>query len=152
MLNFNKYENAGYWTHLIQLAIYDHIKNYLETNNISRKDFAEKLGVTKGYVSQIMNGQFDHKLSKLVELILACDIVPKIEFVPAEYAEEVAKDTYLESLKWIKQSYARNDFKFKRVKFLDFYNKTACDLKVEQAELPLEGTWTDAKRLKTAAA
>lgn len=80
-------ENPGYWTQDIQLDIYDAVNNYLETQGMTRKDFAKKLGVTKGYISQILNGNFDHKLSKLVELILACELVPVLTLIPMERAE-----------------------------------------------------------------
>ena len=69
-----------YWTAEIQLELFRQIADYLETNQLSRKQFAEQLGVSKGYVSQIMNGQFDHKLSKLVALSIAIGKVPKIKF------------------------------------------------------------------------
>lgn len=98
----DKYKSAAYWIQLIQLELFDCVKQYLDDNNMSRKEFADKLGVSKGYVSQILNGDFDHKLSKLTELALACDLVPKIEFVPARFAEHVAKNTYLQPSDWKK--------------------------------------------------
>ena len=41
---------------------------------------AEYLGCSKGYVSQLLNGNFDHKLSKLVELSLAIGKAPLLEY------------------------------------------------------------------------
>jgi len=38
------------------------------------------LGVTKGYVSQILNGDFNHRLSTLVDLSLAMGKAPVIQF------------------------------------------------------------------------
>ena len=96
----NKYESPAYWTQLIQLMLHDNIKRYLEENNMTRSEFAERLGVSKGYVSQILNGDFDHKLSKLTELILACDMIPRIELVPKRYATHVMYDTYLQPTDW----------------------------------------------------
>jgi transcriptional regulator with XRE-family HTH domain len=98
----NKYKSPAYWTQLIQLMLYDNIKSYLSEQNMSKKEFATKLGVSKGYISQILNGDFDHKLSKLTELALACDLIPKIEFVPIEYAEQIAKDVYIQPTDWKK--------------------------------------------------
>jgi len=96
----DKYKSPAYWTQLIQLKLFDAVRQYLDDNNMSRKDFADKLGVTKGYITQIMNGDFDHKLSKLSELALACDLVPKFEFVPACFANIVARDSYLQPSDW----------------------------------------------------
>lgn len=95
-----KYASPEYWTQLIQILLYNKIQDYLDSHNMTKKEFAEKLGVSKGYVSQILNGDFDHKLSKLSELALACDLVPKIEFVPIKYAQEVVKDSYLKPIEW----------------------------------------------------
>lgn len=96
----DKYTSPAYWTQLIQILVYENIKRYLETNKMTQKAFAEKLGVSKGYVSQILNGEFDHKLSKLVKLALACDMVPKIEFIPIESAAQVAKKSYIQPTDW----------------------------------------------------
>ena len=76
------------------------VNSYLKSTGMTRSQFAERLGVSKGYVSQIMNGDFDHKLSKLVELILACDKIPVISFVPKERAEEVAHRAYTLPSSW----------------------------------------------------
>ena len=98
---FNKYEQPSYWTQNIQYALDGMLHAYLKANNKTQTELAEKLGKSKGYVSQILNGNFDHKLSKLVELAIACDMVPKIEFVPLKYAREVANDAYLSPKDWV---------------------------------------------------
>jgi transcriptional regulator with XRE-family HTH domain len=69
-----------YWTTKIQLELFRQIEAYLEKNELTRSDFAKQLGVSKGYVSQVLNGTYDHKLSKLVGLCLAMNKVPLIEF------------------------------------------------------------------------
>lgn len=42
----------------------------------------EQLGVSKGYVSQIMKGEFNYTLKKLIELSLAVGKAPEIGFKP----------------------------------------------------------------------
>ena len=74
--NRNKYDSPAYWTQLIQLSLQDNIRHYLEEKHLTQSEFAERLGVSKGYISQILNGDFDHKLSKLTQLALACEMVP----------------------------------------------------------------------------
>lgn len=49
-------------------------------NNLNRTQLAEKFGVSKGYISQILNGDADHRISKLVEISLGIGLVPKLEF------------------------------------------------------------------------
>lgn len=84
-------KNDTYWTTHIQLDVFREINDYLETNNLTRSQFAEQLGVTKGYISQILNGNFDHKISKLVQLLLAIGKVPDLKFVDLETAVDLAK-------------------------------------------------------------
>lgn len=47
---------------------------------MKKSQLAEHLGCTKGYVTQLLNGDFDHKLSKFVELSLAINKIPEITF------------------------------------------------------------------------
>jgi transcriptional regulator with XRE-family HTH domain len=57
------------------------IGEFQKKNKLKDKDLAQKLNVSPGYVSQILNGTFDHKLSKVAELAHACNTVPLLFFV-----------------------------------------------------------------------
>ena len=83
-------KSVDYWTQMLQIDVFELVNKYLSENKITKTKFAEQLGVSKGYISQIMNGDFDHKISKLVELSLACGYVPSLSFATIESAEEVA--------------------------------------------------------------
>jgi len=69
-----------YWLENIQNALFVELENYIEKNNLNKSKFAKKLGVSKSYLSQVLNGNFDHKLSKLIELSLAIDKIPIVRF------------------------------------------------------------------------
>jgi|GEM_PF-1576411 len=73
-------KSPEYWTLEIQMKLYQVISDFMEKNNINRKHLADKLGFSKGYISQILNGEFDHRISKMVELALSVGKVPAIEF------------------------------------------------------------------------
>ncbi len=73
-------QQESYWITKIQLDLYGQIDQYMKSNKLNKTQFAEKLGVTKGYLSQVLNGDFDHKLSRLVRLAMAIGKVPMIEF------------------------------------------------------------------------
>ena len=73
-----------YWLATIQLDLYAQLEAYMKENGVNRTQLAEKLGVTKGYVTQVLNGDFDHKISKLVELSLAIGLVPRLNYKPLE--------------------------------------------------------------------
>lgn len=82
-------QNKGYWIAKIQMDLYEQLKEYMKKHNLNRSQFAKQIGVTKGYVSQVLQGNFNHRISKLVELSLAIDKVPKLEFVQVdEYIEQ----------------------------------------------------------------
>ena len=86
-----------YWVSTLQLDLYNKIKDYLSENDLSQTQLAEKLNVTKGYISQVLNGDFDHKMSKMIELSLACDRVPLVFFVDkAEFIANDARDKVYE--------------------------------------------------------
>lgn len=81
--------NEGYWTSKIQIDLYNHLTDYMKENNLNQSQLAKKLGVTKGYISQVLNGDFNHRISKLVELSLAIDKAPCIKFENlSEYIEK----------------------------------------------------------------
>jgi transcriptional regulator with XRE-family HTH domain len=77
-------KSKEYWVVKIQNDLYNIIENYMKENKLNRTQLAEKLNVTKGYITQVLNGDFDHKLSKLVELALLCNSAPLLHFVDME--------------------------------------------------------------------
>ena len=73
-------KSKGYNFTKIQNELFRQLDEYIKIKGITRTQFAKELGVSKGYVSQILNGNFDFKLSKLVELSLAIGKIPEIKF------------------------------------------------------------------------
>jgi transcriptional regulator with XRE-family HTH domain len=71
-----------YWLETIQNEIFRQVDSYLKENKMSQTQFAGQLGVSKGYVSQIMKGEFNYTLKKMIELSLAVGKVPVIVFKP----------------------------------------------------------------------
>jgi hypothetical protein len=65
----------------IQLSLLNLIARYKKNKNLKDYQLADELGVSKGYVSQILHATFDHKISKVVDLALACNVMPLIYFV-----------------------------------------------------------------------
>ena len=82
-----------YWIAKAQIDLYNCAENFMEANNINRTQLAKHLGVSKGYVSQLLNGDYDHKLSKLIELAIAFGYVPKIDF---QSIDDVLSEDYNE--------------------------------------------------------
>jgi len=62
----------------LQNDLYRELTAYMKKNELSKKQLAEKLGVSPSYISQVLNGRFNFTVLKLVELSLAIDKVPVI--------------------------------------------------------------------------
>lgn len=100
MLNHDELVNRPeYWLETIQNEIFRQVTTYLNDNKLTQNQFAEQLGVSKGYVSQVMKGEFNYTLKKLIELSLAVGKAPVIvfkplaEIIPAENEEVASMET-----------------------------------------------------------
>lgn len=68
----------------IQNEIFRQVEAYLEANQLTQTQFAEELGVSKGYVSQILNGNTNLSMKKLVELFLSIGLGVELKVVSVE--------------------------------------------------------------------
>jgi len=58
----------------------------MSKNKITQSEIASRLGVSSSYVSQVLNGNFNFTLKKLIEIGLMMNKVPSIEFLdPVEF-------------------------------------------------------------------
>ncbi|MCR5714192.1 MAG: helix-turn-helix domain-containing protein [Bacteroidales bacterium] len=73
-------KSEGYWIAKIQTDLYRELRSFMEKNHMNSAQLAKYLNCSKGYVSQLLNGNFDHKISKLVKLSLAMGKVPVLEY------------------------------------------------------------------------
>jgi transcriptional regulator with XRE-family HTH domain len=96
MLTFEELiRTPEYWMENIQNELYRQVKKFLDDKGITQTQLAKDLNVTKGYVSQVLNGNFNFTLSKLIELSLAVGAAPDLEFRSfADYAAKEQKSQY----------------------------------------------------------
>lgn len=89
--------SSAYWTANLQMALYDCALQYMEEHNMNRTQLSEHLGVSRSYVSQLLNGDYDHRISKMFELSLQFGFIPKFDFVKtSDYIRnEECKQTYI---------------------------------------------------------
>lgn len=73
-------KSPEYWFEDAQNELYRQVIEYKEKNGINQTELAKELGVTKGYVSQILKGEFNYTLKKLIEISLAVGKIPQIEY------------------------------------------------------------------------
>ena len=89
-------KSPEYWFENAQNELYRQVIEYKESKGINQTELAEELGVTKGYVSQILKGEFNYTLKKLIEISLAIGKVPQIEYKAIrEVLAEDSKTQYL---------------------------------------------------------
>ncbi|MEQ8425499.1 MAG: helix-turn-helix transcriptional regulator [Cyclobacteriaceae bacterium] len=69
-----------YWFEHAQNDLYGQVVEFMEREGVNQTQLAERLGVTKGYISQLLNGEFNHTLKKLIDISLSIGVVPKIEY------------------------------------------------------------------------
>lgn len=77
-------KSPEYWTAKTQVELYNQVESFMKETGRNKTQLAEYLGVSKGYVSQLLNGDYDHRLSKFFELSLAFGVIPQINFIPVE--------------------------------------------------------------------
>lgn len=73
-------KNKGFWLAKIQVGLFQEIEKFKRENSMNNTQLAEFLGCSKSYISQLLNGDFDHRISKLVELSLAIGRIPVVSY------------------------------------------------------------------------
>ncbi len=77
-------KSPDYWTTKIQIDLYNCAEQFMKKHGKNRAQLAEYMGVSRGYVTQVLNGDYDHRLSKFVELSIAFGYIPCVQFTPIE--------------------------------------------------------------------
>jgi transcriptional regulator with XRE-family HTH domain len=122
-----------YWLSKIQIELFNEVENYMKKNKLTRTSLAEKFGVSKGYISQILNGEADHRISKLVELSLGIGLAPVISF---QNLQEFSKNDLIKSILEQKSksqynqdflNYIHNLHSINKEGLEEEYNKLSCD-------------------------
>ena len=93
------YSSPEFWENYIKSELFSVIEDYMINHKLNRSGLAAKLGFSKGYISQILKGSGDHKISKLVELSTAIGKAPYIYFKDLDNvieSSENGKSVYLD--------------------------------------------------------
>ncbi len=83
-------KSPDYWFEAAQNDLFAEVKQYLDKENISQTELAEKLNVSKGYISQIMNGNANFTMKKLIAFFISIGRVPQVEYL--DFEEVIKKD------------------------------------------------------------
>ena len=83
-----------YWTNELQNELYRQIYTFMNEHQMNKSQLADHLGCSKGYVTQLLNGEFDHKISKFFELALAINKIPEVRFTDVDEYIQTEKNSY----------------------------------------------------------
>jgi len=78
------FKHPDYLLSKYQAEVYRQLQQYMDDHDLTQKEIAEHLGVSSSYVNQILKGNFNFTLKKLIELSLMMGKVPTLEFVKIE--------------------------------------------------------------------
>ena len=60
-------KNPVYWTTALQMELYRQIEVFMQKQGMNKTQFAEYLGCSKGYVTQLLSGEYEfHPYHKLL--------------------------------------------------------------------------------------
>lgn len=100
-----------YWFENAQNELYRQVVEYKEKKGINQTELAEELSVTKGYVSQILKGEFNYTLKKLIEISLAVGKIPQIEYkTVADVIAEDKQTQFITAITDVRPELKRIDF------------------------------------------
>ena len=83
-------KSPDYWFEEAQNELYRQVVEYKESKGINQTELAKELGVSKGYISQVLKGEFNYTLKTLIEISLAIGKVPIIDYKAIE--QVIAED------------------------------------------------------------
>lgn len=85
-------KSPDYWFEAAQNDLFFEVKQYLDKENITQTELAERLNVSKGYISQIMNGNANFSMKKLIEFFILIGRLPQIKYVDLENIVQLDKN------------------------------------------------------------
>jgi transcriptional regulator with XRE-family HTH domain len=86
-------KSPEYWFEGEQNELFRQVSAYMEREKINQTELANRLNVSKGYISQILDGNFNYTLKKLIEICLSIGVVPQIKYKNVETV--IKEDAYL---------------------------------------------------------
>ena len=75
------FKHPDYLLSKYQAEVYRQLQQYMDDHGLTQKEIATHLGVSSSYVNQVLKGNFNFTLKKLIELSLMMGKVPTLEFV-----------------------------------------------------------------------
>ena len=61
------------------MQVTEHICELMEQNGVSRSELADRLGTTKGYITQLLDGRANMTLRKLADVCMALGVAAELQ-------------------------------------------------------------------------
>lgn len=74
-------QNPDYWSTLIQLQMRYIAHRYMLQNDMDEKALAKYLKVSRRFVSRLLKGDCDCSISKMFEICIAMEYMPKVSMI-----------------------------------------------------------------------
>jgi transcriptional regulator with XRE-family HTH domain len=99
------FKHPDYLLSKYQAEVYRQLRQYMDDHGFTQKEVAKHLGVSGSYVNQILKGNFNFTLKKLIELSLMMGKIPTLEFMNIDdyLAREEGQDSKRVSSKGVKE-------------------------------------------------
>ncbi len=78
------YQTEEYWIEKFQNELFRRVYEYMDKEGLNQSQLATKLGHSKGYISQILNGETNFTFKKLIEVCLKIGIAPDLQLKPMD--------------------------------------------------------------------
>ncbi len=93
------FQTEEYWLENFQNELFRKVHEYMNKEGLNQSQLAAKLGYSKGYISQILNGETNFTFKKLIEVCLKIGIAPDLQLKPIDQyinSEEQRTQTFPE--------------------------------------------------------
>ncbi len=72
--------HSSYWLTEIRMDLMRAVGDYMDAHHLNRRQLAQHLACSPGYVSQMLNGDTNVSLEKLCEVAVAVGKAPRVRF------------------------------------------------------------------------
>ncbi len=72
-------KSTQYWLLKMQMKLHDDLIEYMNQNKLNQSQLSTHLKVSKGYISQIINGNSNYKIETMIDILIKIGKIPKLE-------------------------------------------------------------------------
>ena len=82
-----------YWTERVILEFTEELTRWMESQGVSRKELAERIGSSQPYITKVLKGDVNFTLATMVKLARALGAELRIQLAPQGGSMDAARDS-----------------------------------------------------------